>query len=106
MVPGGRKHSGKSGKPPLIDQPKKAFDFEKEDKDLSGSEEDAVDGKYLMLSINNILESIYFELATLKTELRKAFSHNFVGFLIIYEYSICIYTCRSEEDIRFHYRCF
>ncbi|EDM17006.1 synaptonemal complex protein 3 [Rattus norvegicus] len=45
MVPGGRKHSGKSGKPPLIDQPKKAFDFEKEDKDLSGSEEDAVDEK-------------------------------------------------------------
>ncbi|XP_008830840.1 synaptonemal complex protein 3 [Nannospalax galili] len=40
MVPGGRKHSGKSGKPPPEDQLKKAFDFKKEDKDLSASEED------------------------------------------------------------------
>jgi hypothetical protein len=54
----------------LVDQPKKAFDFEKDDKDLSGSEEDVADGKYLLLGINNVLESIYFELATLKTELR------------------------------------
>ncbi|XP_052021733.1 synaptonemal complex protein 3 [Apodemus sylvaticus] len=45
MVPGGRKHSGKSGKPPLVDQAKKVFDFEKEDKDLSGSEEDVGDEK-------------------------------------------------------------
>lgn len=53
MVPGGRKHSGKSGKPSMMDQPKKAFDFEKEDKDLSGSEEDVADGKSLMLGNNN-----------------------------------------------------
>lgn len=46
MVPGGKKLSGKSGKPSLVDQPK-AFDFEKEDKDLTGSEEDVADGKYL-----------------------------------------------------------
>nr|XP_021495759.1 synaptonemal complex protein 3 [Meriones unguiculatus] len=45
MVPRGRKHSGKPGKPPSVDQPKKAFDFEKEDKDLSGSEEDVADEK-------------------------------------------------------------
>ncbi|KAL1775302.1 synaptonemal complex protein 3 [Sigmodon hispidus] len=44
MVPGGRKLSGKSGKPPLVDQPK-VFDFEKEDKDLTGSEEDVADEK-------------------------------------------------------------
>ena len=53
MVPGGRKHSGKSGKPSMVDQPKKAFDFEKEDEDLSGSEEDVADGKSLMLGSNN-----------------------------------------------------
>lgn len=46
MVPGGRKLSRKSGKPSLVDQPKKVFDFEKEDKDLTGSEEDVADGKY------------------------------------------------------------
>ncbi|XP_059101506.1 synaptonemal complex protein 3 [Peromyscus eremicus] len=44
MVPGGKKLSGKSGKPSLVDQPK-AFDFEKEDKDLTGSEEDVADEK-------------------------------------------------------------
>lgn len=43
MVPGGRKHSGKSGKPPPEDHPKKVFDFEKENKDLSGSEEDVTE---------------------------------------------------------------
>ncbi|XP_028736157.2 synaptonemal complex protein 3 [Peromyscus leucopus] len=44
MVPGGKKLSGKSGKPSLVDQPK-AFDFEKEDKDLTASEEDVADEK-------------------------------------------------------------
>lgn len=48
MVPSGRKLSGKSGKPASVDQPKKVFDFEKEDKDLTGSEEDVDDGKYLL----------------------------------------------------------
>ncbi|MBZ3886205.1 N-acetylglucosamine-1-phosphotransferase subunits alpha/beta [Sciurus carolinensis] len=33
-------HSGKSGKPSVEDQLVRAFDFEKEDKELSGSEED------------------------------------------------------------------
>ncbi|XP_075810820.1 synaptonemal complex protein 3 [Microtus pennsylvanicus] len=49
MVPGGRKHSGKSGKPSLVDQPEKVFDFEKEDKDLTGSEEDVADEKILVV---------------------------------------------------------
>ncbi|XP_038170446.1 synaptonemal complex protein 3 [Arvicola amphibius] len=49
MVPGGRKLSGKSRKPSLVDQPKKVFDFEKEDKDLTGSEEDVADEKILVI---------------------------------------------------------
>uniref|UniRef100_A0A8C6QLL2 Synaptonemal complex protein 3 n=1 Tax=Nannospalax galili TaxID=1026970 RepID=A0A8C6QLL2_NANGA len=57
MVPGGRKHSGKSGKPPPEDQLKKAFDFKKEDKDLSASEEDVAAGKtYLIGEVQNMLE--------------------------------------------------
>ncbi|MEJ1270800.1 synaptonemal complex protein 3 [Cricetulus griseus] len=36
---GGRRHSGKSVRPPLEKQPKEANDFEKEDKDLGASEE-------------------------------------------------------------------
>ncbi|CAO2581339.1 Synaptonemal complex protein 3 [Lemmus lemmus] len=48
MVPGRRKLSGKSGKPSFVDQPKKVLDFEKEDKDLTGSEED-VDEKSLVI---------------------------------------------------------
>ncbi|KAK7813695.1 hypothetical protein U0070_001401 [Myodes glareolus] len=49
MVPSGRKLSGKSGKPSSVDQPKKVFDFEKEDKDLTGSEEDVDDEKILAI---------------------------------------------------------
>uniref|UniRef100_A0A8C5ZTA5 Synaptonemal complex protein 3 n=1 Tax=Marmota marmota marmota TaxID=9994 RepID=A0A8C5ZTA5_MARMA len=45
MVPSVRKHSGKSGKQSVEDQLVRAFDFEKEDKDLSGSEEDVAEGK-------------------------------------------------------------
>ncbi|XP_047404381.1 synaptonemal complex protein 3 [Sciurus carolinensis] len=45
MVPSVRKHSGKSGKPSVEDQLVRAFDFEKEDKELSGSEEDVSEGK-------------------------------------------------------------
>ncbi|KAM4837613.1 synaptonemal complex protein 3 isoform X2 [Urocitellus parryii] len=45
MVPSVRKHSGKSGKQSVEDQLVRVFDFEKEDKDLSGSEEDVAEGK-------------------------------------------------------------
>uniref|UniRef100_M3Y082 XLR/SYCP3/FAM9 domain-containing protein n=1 Tax=Mustela putorius furo TaxID=9669 RepID=M3Y082_MUSPF len=42
----GRKHTGKSGKTSMEDQVVRAYDFEKEDKkDLSGSEEDVMEGK-------------------------------------------------------------
>lgn len=45
MVPSGRKYSGKSAKPSVGDQAIRAYEFEQEDKkDLSGSEEDAVEG--------------------------------------------------------------
>ncbi|KAF4022580.1 hypothetical protein G4228_014453 [Cervus hanglu yarkandensis] len=44
MVPSGRKYSGKSAKPSVGDQAIRAYEFEQEDKkDLSGSEEDAVE---------------------------------------------------------------
>lgn len=45
MVPSGRKHTGKSGKPSMEDQVIRPYDFEKEEKkDLSGSEEDVIEG--------------------------------------------------------------
>ncbi|XP_025139418.1 synaptonemal complex protein 3 [Bubalus kerabau] len=46
MVPSGRKHSGKSAKPSVGDQAIRTYEFEQEDKkDLSGSEEDAIEEK-------------------------------------------------------------
>lgn len=46
MVPSGRKHSGKLAKPSVGDQAIRAYEFEQEDKkDLSGSEEDAIEEK-------------------------------------------------------------
>ncbi|XP_057598134.1 synaptonemal complex protein 3 [Hippopotamus amphibius kiboko] len=46
MVPSGRKHAGKSVKTSMENQIIKACDSEKEDKkDLSGSEEDVIEGK-------------------------------------------------------------
>uniref|UniRef100_A0A8C5ZUP5 Synaptonemal complex protein 3 n=1 Tax=Marmota marmota marmota TaxID=9994 RepID=A0A8C5ZUP5_MARMA len=53
MVPSVRKHSGKSGKQSVEDQLVRAFDFEKEDKDLSGSEEDVAED---MWEQNNFLQ--------------------------------------------------
>ncbi|XP_023983149.1 synaptonemal complex protein 3 isoform X1 [Physeter macrocephalus] len=50
MVPSGRKHTGKSGKISMEDQVLKGYDFEKADKkDLSGSEEDVIEGKTAVL---------------------------------------------------------
>uniref|UniRef100_A0A8C0XUB8 XLR/SYCP3/FAM9 domain-containing protein n=2 Tax=Castor canadensis TaxID=51338 RepID=A0A8C0XUB8_CASCN len=40
MGPAGKKHSGKSGKPPVEDQLLKVCDLEKKDKGVSGSEEE------------------------------------------------------------------
>uniref|UniRef100_A0A2R9AMN7 Synaptonemal complex protein 3 n=1 Tax=Pan paniscus TaxID=9597 RepID=A0A2R9AMN7_PANPA len=46
MVSSGKKYSRKSGKPSVEDQFTRAYDFETEDKkDLSGSEEDVIEGK-------------------------------------------------------------
>ncbi|XP_032024775.2 synaptonemal complex protein 3 isoform X3 [Hylobates moloch] len=46
MVSSGKKYSRKSGKPSMEDQLTRAYDFETEDKkDLSGSEEDVIEGK-------------------------------------------------------------
>uniref|UniRef100_A0A2K6E7G2 XLR/SYCP3/FAM9 domain-containing protein n=1 Tax=Macaca nemestrina TaxID=9545 RepID=A0A2K6E7G2_MACNE len=46
MVSSGKKYSRKSGKPSMEDQFTRAYDFETEDKkDLSGSEEDVIEGK-------------------------------------------------------------
>lgn len=53
MVPSGRKHTGKSGKKSVEDQVVRAYDFDKEDKkDLSGSEEDVIEGTG---SVSNIV---------------------------------------------------
>nr|XP_037852557.1 synaptonemal complex protein 3 isoform X1 [Chlorocebus sabaeus] len=46
MVSSGKKYSRKSGKPSMEDQFTRAYDFETEEKkDLSGSEEDVIEGK-------------------------------------------------------------
>uniref|UniRef100_A0A2K5M9A5 XLR/SYCP3/FAM9 domain-containing protein n=1 Tax=Cercocebus atys TaxID=9531 RepID=A0A2K5M9A5_CERAT len=46
MVSSGKKYSRKSGKPSMEDQFTRAYDFETKDKkDLSGSEEDVIEGK-------------------------------------------------------------
>lgn len=46
MVPAGRKHPGKAGKAPAEEQPGKAYDSDKDERDLSGSEEEAPTGAH------------------------------------------------------------
>ncbi|NXD77351.1 SYCP3 protein, partial [Halcyon senegalensis] len=47
MAPSGRKHGGKAGKPAQEDQAIPAYGFQEERKELSGSEEDIVEGVYV-----------------------------------------------------------
>ncbi|KFP40781.1 Synaptonemal complex protein 3 [Chlamydotis macqueenii] len=48
MAPSGRKHGGKAGKQAQEDQAIPAYDFQKEGKELSGSEEDIREGAYMV----------------------------------------------------------
>ncbi|NXI57980.1 SYCP3 protein, partial [Chloroceryle aenea] len=48
MAPSGRKHGGKAGKPAQEDQAIPAYGFQEERKELSASEEDTVEGVYVI----------------------------------------------------------
>jgi hypothetical protein len=62
MGPAGKKHSGKSGKPPVEDQLLKVCDLEKKDKGVSGSEEEVSQGtEYLMQDIDDVLQFTHLE---------------------------------------------
>lgn len=65
MVPSGRKHSGKSAKPSVGDQAIRAYEFEQEDKkDLSGSEEEAIEGTDLTFT-DHVLHFRVFHVSVL-----------------------------------------
>ncbi|NWI70370.1 SYCP3 protein, partial [Todus mexicanus] len=51
MAPSGRKHGGKAGKPAQEDQAIPAYGFQEERKELSGSEEDILEGVYVIYLI-------------------------------------------------------
>ncbi|NXW55550.1 SYCP3 protein, partial [Eurystomus gularis] len=63
MAPSGRKHGGKAGKPAQEDQAIPAYGFQEERKELSGSEEDIIEGAYVIFlfvcfkgEVQNMLE--------------------------------------------------
>uniref|UniRef100_A0A672URR2 XLR/SYCP3/FAM9 domain-containing protein n=1 Tax=Strigops habroptila TaxID=2489341 RepID=A0A672URR2_STRHB len=51
MAPSGRKHGGKASKPAQENQAIRAYDFQEERKELSGSEEDIREGVYVIFLI-------------------------------------------------------
>lgn len=62
MVSSGKKYSRKSGKPSMEDQFTRAYDFETEEKkDLSGSEEDVIEGAVHLMLGSDVLQLICFE---------------------------------------------
>lgn len=64
MVPSGRKHSGKLAKPSVGDQAIRAYEFEQEDKkDLSGSEEDAIEGTVNLTFTDHVLHFHVFHVS-------------------------------------------
>ena len=64
MVPSGRKYSGKSAKPSVGDQAIRVYEFEQEDKkDLSGSEEDVVEGTVNLMFTDHILHFHVFHVS-------------------------------------------